>query len=64
MEDSEVDIMTCDKIIAYVSSDEEEEEKGCLLYLPIAPEVEEPEDSQLNLVRLFSSCHPLVVLVE
>lgn len=64
MEDSEVDIMTCDKIIAYVSSDEEEEEKGCLLYLPIAPEVEEPEDSQLNLVRLLSSCHPLVVLVE
>lgn len=50
VDDLDVDITTCDKIAAYVSSDEEEEDRGCLLYLPIAPEVEEPEDSQLNLV--------------
>ena len=57
-----MDITTCDKIAAYVSSDEDEEDRGCLLYLPIAPEVEEPEDSQLNLVSViymvFSHFYP------
>lgn len=50
MEDLDVDVTSCEKIAAFVSSDEDEEDKGCLLYLPIAPEVEDPEDSALNLV--------------
>lgn len=45
-----MDVTTCEKITAFVSSDEDEEDKGCLLYLPIVPEVDEPEDSTLNLV--------------
>jgi len=32
-------------IPAFCSSDEEEEDKGALLYLPIAPEIEDPEDN-------------------
>ncbi|KAF6020958.1 RBBP5 [Bugula neritina] len=48
VEDLDVDVTTCEKILAFVSSDEEDEDKGCLLYLPIAPEVEDPEDTLLN----------------
>lgn len=54
VEDLDVDVTTCEKINAFVSSDEEDEDKDCLLYLPIAPEVDEPEDSALNLVRGIS----------
>ena len=32
-------------IPAFCSSDEEEEDKNALLYLPIAPEIEDPEDN-------------------
>ena len=32
-------------IPAFCSSDEEEEEKDALLYLPIAPEIEDPEEN-------------------
>ena len=32
-------------IPAFCSSDEEEEDKSALLYLPIAPEIEDPEDN-------------------
>lgn len=42
--DLDVDVTTCEKITAFVSSDEEEETEN-LLFLPIAPEIDEPEDS-------------------
>ena len=32
-------------IPAFCSSDEEDEDKEALLYLPIAPEIEDPEDN-------------------
>lgn len=35
---------TVQPISAYYSSDEEKDDEEILLYLPIAPEVEEPED--------------------
>jgi len=50
IEDLEVDITTCEKIAAFVSSDEDEEDNRDLLFLPIIPEIEEPEDTALNLV--------------
>ena len=43
-----VDEIEVDKnvpIPAFCSSDEEEEDKSALLYLPIAPEIEDPEDN-------------------
>ncbi len=39
-----VDVTTVQPISAYYSSDEEKDDEDILLYLPIAPEVEEPED--------------------
>ena len=44
--DIEVDVDVTSKIpvAAYCSSDEEDEDKNALLFLPIAPEVEDPED--------------------
>jgi len=41
----EVDVTKAAPIPAFCSSDEEEEDKSALLYLPIAPEIEEPEDN-------------------
>ncbi|XP_067952019.1 retinoblastoma-binding protein 5-like [Watersipora subatra] len=55
VEDLDVDIMSCDKIAAFVSSDEEDEDTNCLLYLPIAPEVEDPEDCTLGLMDPLTS---------
>jgi len=43
-DDLEVDVTTVQPIHAYYSSDEEKDDQEMLLYLPIAPEVEEPED--------------------
>jgi len=43
-DDLEVDVMKVDAIPAFCSSDEEEENPNALLYLPIAPEVEDPEE--------------------
>ncbi|BFZ13683.1 hypothetical protein BsWGS_16722 [Bradybaena similaris] len=43
-EDGEVDVWTVEPIQAFVSSDEEEEDESALLFLPVSPEVEEPED--------------------
>ena len=43
-DDLEVDVTTVQPITAYYSSDEEKDDDEILLYLPIAPEVEEPED--------------------
>ena len=44
-DDLEVDVTTVQPITAYYSSDEEKDvEDNMLLYLPIAPEVEEPEE--------------------
>lgn len=40
----QVDVTTVQPISAYYSSDEEKDDEDILLYLPIAPEVEEPED--------------------
>lgn len=42
-EDLEVDVVATDPIAAFCSSDEETEE-GTLQFLPMAPEVEDPED--------------------
>ncbi|XP_016387003.1 retinoblastoma-binding protein 5-like, partial [Sinocyclocheilus rhinocerous] len=44
-EDEEVDVTSVDPIPAFCSSDEELEDFKALLYLPIAPEVEEPEEN-------------------
>uniref|UniRef100_A0A672IQ39 Retinoblastoma-binding protein 5 n=1 Tax=Salarias fasciatus TaxID=181472 RepID=A0A672IQ39_SALFA len=44
-EDEEVDVTTVDPIVAFCSSDEELEDHKALLYLPIAPEVEDPEEN-------------------
>jgi len=44
-DDLEVDVTTVQPITAYYSSDEEKDDDEILLYLPIAPEVEEPKDS-------------------
>ncbi|XP_059151930.1 retinoblastoma-binding protein 5 homolog isoform X4 [Physella acuta] len=43
-EDVEVDVWTVEPIQAFVSSDEDEEDKDALLFLPVSPDVEEPED--------------------
>ena len=40
-----VDVDKSAPIPAFCSSDEEEEEKDALLYLPIAPEIEDPEEN-------------------
>ncbi|XP_062842520.1 retinoblastoma-binding protein 5 [Trichomycterus rosablanca] len=44
-EDEEVDVTSVDPIPAFCSSDEELEDLRALLYLPIAPEVEDPEEN-------------------
>ncbi|GAB6024240.1 Retinoblastoma-binding protein 5 [Chamberlinius hualienensis] len=44
-EDEEVDVVTVDKIAAFCSSDEEEEDCKALVYLPISPEIDDPEES-------------------
>ncbi|XP_063307543.1 retinoblastoma-binding protein 5 isoform X2 [Pelobates fuscus] len=44
-EDEEVDVTSVDPIAAFCSSDEELEDTKALLYLPIAPEVEDPEEN-------------------
>ncbi|XP_028652900.1 retinoblastoma-binding protein 5 isoform X2 [Erpetoichthys calabaricus] len=44
-EDEEVDVTSVDPIVAFCSSDEELEDYKALLYLPIAPEVEDPEEN-------------------
>ena len=43
-DDLEVDVTSVQPISAYYSSDEEKNDEEILLYLPIAPEVEDPED--------------------
>merc|ERR1719412_2946231 len=44
-DDIEVDVDKSAPIPAFCSSDEEEEEKDALMYLPIAPEIEDPEEN-------------------
>lgn len=44
-EDSEVDVTTIEPIQAFVSSDEDEEDQDAVLYLPVSPDIEEPEES-------------------
>lgn len=43
-EDLEVDVTTVDRVAALCSSDEETEDMVSLQFLPISPEVEDPED--------------------
>ena len=43
-EDIEVDITTVEPIQAFLSSDEEDEDSKALLFLPVSPEIEEPEE--------------------
>ncbi|KAJ0175413.1 hypothetical protein K1T71_008572 [Dendrolimus kikuchii] len=40
----EVDVTTCEPVAAFCSSDEEGEDENMLSFLPIAPEIEDPED--------------------
>lgn len=40
----QVDVCTREKVAAFCSSDEDEEDLSSLQFLPIAPEVEDPED--------------------
>ncbi|XP_022098531.1 retinoblastoma-binding protein 5-like [Acanthaster planci] len=44
VEDEEVDVLSVEPIAAFLSSDEEAEDERALLYLPISPEVDEPEE--------------------
>jgi COMPASS component SWD1 len=43
-DDLEVDVSTIEPVAAFCSSDEETEDIGALQFLPIAPEVEDPEE--------------------
>lgn len=43
-EEVEVDVVSAEPIAAFCSSDEEYEDEHALQFLPIAPEVEDPED--------------------
>ena len=43
-EDTEVDVTTVEPIQAFLSSDEEDEDGKALMFLPVAPEIEEPEE--------------------
>ncbi|KAK4873309.1 hypothetical protein RN001_015338 [Aquatica leii] len=43
--DLEVDVSTIDPVAAFCSSDEEEENSDVLQFLPIAPEIEDPEEN-------------------
>lgn len=43
-EETEVDVTTCEPVAAFCSSDEDGEDENMLLFLPIAPEIEDPED--------------------
>ena len=42
---------------AFCSSDEEDEDKEALLYLPIAPEIEDPEDNWVPVSVTLSGIH-------
>ena len=44
-------------IPAFCSSDEEDEDKEALLYLPIAPEIEDPEDNWVPVSVTLSEIH-------
>ncbi|XP_041373018.1 retinoblastoma-binding protein 5-like isoform X2 [Gigantopelta aegis] len=43
-ENTEVDVTTVEAIQAFVSSDEDDEDASALLYLPVSPEIDEPEE--------------------
>ncbi|XP_019880220.1 retinoblastoma-binding protein 5 homolog [Aethina tumida] len=43
--DLEVDVCAVEPVAAFCSSDEENENTDCLQFLPIAPEIEDPEDN-------------------
>ncbi|KAK9880782.1 hypothetical protein WA026_013109 [Henosepilachna vigintioctopunctata] len=43
--DLEVDVCSVEPVAAFCSSDEENENSDCLQFLPIAPEIEDPEDA-------------------
>ncbi|XP_072049898.1 retinoblastoma-binding protein 5-like [Amphiura filiformis] len=44
VEDTEVDVTTVEPIEAFLSSDEEGDDPNALLFLPISPEVDDPEE--------------------
>ncbi|XP_071841625.1 retinoblastoma-binding protein 5-like [Apostichopus japonicus] len=44
IEDEDVDVTDVEPIAAFLSSDEEAEDEKALLYLPISPEVDDPEE--------------------
>jgi COMPASS component SWD1 len=44
-EDEEVDVVTVEPIAAFCSSDEEGEDEEALLYLPISPDIDDPEET-------------------
>ncbi|CAI9723015.1 retinoblastoma-binding protein 5 homolog isoform X2 [Octopus vulgaris] len=43
-EDEEVDVTSIEPIRAFVSSDEEAEDENALMYLPVSPEIDDPEE--------------------
>lgn len=43
-DDEEVDVVTVEPIAAFCSSDEDQEDNDALLYLPISPEIDDPEE--------------------
>lgn len=43
--DLEIDVCRVDPVAAFCSSDEENENQDALMFLPIAPEIEDPEES-------------------
>jgi len=44
-EDVDIDVVTCEPIAAFCSSDEETDaEEDALLFLPVAPEIDDPDD--------------------
>lgn len=49
----QVDVTTCEPVAAFCSSDEEGEDENVLSFLPIAPEIEDPEVTTVLQLRFF-----------
>ncbi|XP_067678158.1 retinoblastoma-binding protein 5 homolog isoform X1 [Haliotis asinina] len=63
-EDTEVDVTTVEAIQAFVSSDEDDEDYTALLYLPVSPEIDEPEEGWQALAEARKSNQETVTQAE